>query len=144
MPVRGIGYFIKMIDDKLKVRADAALKEHNLTLAQSRVLMLLDERGGQATQKELEELFDVSHPTVVGIVSRMEQNGYVETWLDPKVQRSKMVRLTPKARAIDAEMSAMIQEQEDAMLRGLTGEQIGQLEWLLDAVCRNLTEGTSE
>ena len=38
MEEKDIGYLIKNINDKLKVKADADLKHSNLTLAQSRVL----------------------------------------------------------------------------------------------------------
>ena len=82
MPQKDIGYLIKNINDKLKVKADADLKHNKLTLAQSRVLTFLDSRGGQATQKEIEVYLEVSHPTVVGIISRMEQNGHLRCWVE--------------------------------------------------------------
>ena len=56
MPQKDIGYLIKNINDKLKVKADADLKHSNLTLAQSRVLTFLASQDGQATQKEIEIL----------------------------------------------------------------------------------------
>ena len=68
-----IGYFFKLIDNRLKANADAGLSKHGLTFAQSRILRFLAEHGGQATQKEIEDYAHVSHPTVVGIVTRMEQ-----------------------------------------------------------------------
>ena len=68
---KDIGYLIKNINDKLKVKADADLKHSKLTLAQSRVLAFLDSQGGQATQKEIEVYLEVSHPTVVGIISEI-------------------------------------------------------------------------
>lgn len=139
MEPKDIGYLIKHINDKLKVKADADLKSHDLTLSQSRVLTILHSKGGQATQKELEDILAVSHPTVVGIVSRMEQNGYVTTWLDPRQQRSKMVRLTPKARTFSSRLDSTIREHESDMLRGLTQEQIAQLEEMLLVICNNLS-----
>ena len=57
MPRKDIGYLIKNINDKLKVKADADLKHSNLTLAQSRVLTFLASQDGQATQKEIEIFF---------------------------------------------------------------------------------------
>ena len=54
MQKRDVGYLIKNISDKLKVKADAELKQYNLTLTQSRVFAYLGRRGGQATQKENE------------------------------------------------------------------------------------------
>lgn len=137
MTPRGSGYLIKTINDKLKTQADAALKNHALTFSQSCVLTFLNGQGGQATQKEIEDFMEVSHPTTVGIVSRMEENGYVTTWFDAR-QRSKQVRLTPKARAIGAEMDQVIQLQEDTMLRGLSKKEIVELERLLAVVHNNL------
>lgn len=135
---RGIGYLIKTINDKIKVKADADLNAYELTLSQSRVLTFLNSKDGQATQKEIEDFLEVSHPTVVGIVSRMEQNGYVTTWLAPKQQRSKMVRLTAKAQTIAEELVRMVQNQEATMLRGLTQEQITELTKMLRIIYDNL------
>ena len=135
---RGIGYLIKTINDKIKVKADADLNTYELTLSQSRVLTFLNSKDGQATQKEIEEFLEVSHPTVVGIVSRMEQNGHVTTWLDSKHQRSKMVRLTAKAQTIGEELVRMVQEQESTMLEGLTQEQITELAKMLLVIYKNL------
>lgn len=135
---KGIGYLIKTINGKIKVKADTDLNTYGLTLSQSRVLIFLKSKDGQATQKEIEEFLEVSHPTVVGIVSRMEQNGHVITWFDPKQQRSKMVRLTPKAQVLGEELVRMVQEQDAAMLRGLTQEQVTELIKMLRIVYGNL------
>lgn len=140
MEPRHIGYLIKVINDTIKVKADKDLKSHNLTLAQSRVLVFLNSRNGIATQKEIEEFLEVSHPTVVGIVSRMEQNGHLTTWIDPANRRNKMVQLTDYAKAVEKNMEAVIQAQEELMLRGLTPEQSMELEKILWVVYRNLTQ----
>lgn len=66
MTLKGIGYLVKMIDDKMKVKADADLTHYDLTLSQCRVLTFLQSQEGQATQKEIEDFLEVSHPTVVG------------------------------------------------------------------------------
>lgn len=138
MHSRDVGYLIKTINDKLKVRADRDLKSCGLTLAQSRVLTFLHSRGGQATQKEIEEFMEVSHPTVVGIVSRMEQSGYVTTWFDPKNKRNKMVQLTPQANLVGETLDSTIRAQETHLLRGLAPEQVAQLEQLLLVIYQNL------
>ncbi|MGN0297626.1 MAG: MarR family winged helix-turn-helix transcriptional regulator [Lachnospiraceae bacterium] len=138
MEPKGIGYLIKVINDKLKVKADADLKSQNLTLSQSRVLAFLDSQGGQATQKEIEDFLEVSHPTVVGIVSRMEQNGFLISWFDPDNRRNKIVQLTENARSIGAWMSSTISKQEQAMVQGMSPEQVLQLEKLLMTIYNNL------
>ena len=138
MQKRDIGYLIKNINDKLKAKADADLKHYNLTLAQSRVLTFLHFNGGQATQKEIEVFLDVSHPTVVGIVSRMEQNGHVISWIDENDKRNKIVKLTETAEALSMDMEHDISENERKMLASLSAEDIEQLRELLLAVYKNL------
>lgn len=139
MDSRHVGYLMKGINDKLKVSADNNLKNHNLTLTQSRVLAFLNSRGSIATQKEIEEFLEVSHPTVVGIVSRMEQNGHVTTWMDPENRRNKMVQLTEQARMIGTDMDSMINAQEEIILKGLTPEQIAELKNMLLVIYKNLS-----
>ncbi|MGN0133297.1 MAG: MarR family winged helix-turn-helix transcriptional regulator, partial [Anaerotignum sp.] len=117
---KGVGYLIKVIHEKIKVKADADLKRHNLTLTQSRVLIYLTERGGEATQKEIETFMEVSHPTIVGILSRMEQNGFLTTWMDSENKRNKIVRLTEKALSTGKEITSFIAQNENEMLVSLT------------------------
>ena len=133
-----VGYLIKRINDKLKVRADAELKKYHLTMSQSRVLVYLRSRGGQATQKEIEIFLDVAHPTVVGLVSRMEQNGYVTCW-PCEDGRNKYVKLTPQAEAIDKDMQRNQLENEERLLAPLSPEDRERLRDLLLTVAEHLT-----
>lgn len=132
-----VGYLIKSINDKLKVKADAELKQYNLTMAQCRVLTYLSSQGGQATQKEIEVFLNVSHPTVVGIVSRMEQNGYVTCW-PCEDGRNKYVRLTPQAEAIDKDMQENMHTNEEMLLAPLSPEDRERLRDLLLTVAEHL------
>lgn len=133
-----VGYLIKRINDKLAVRADAELKQFNLTMSQCRVFLYLSSRGGQATQKEIETFLDVAHPTVVGLVSRMEQNGYVTCW-PCEDGRNKYVKLTPQAEAIDKDMQRNQLENEKMLLAPLSPEERERLRDLLLTVAEHLT-----
>lgn len=138
MEEKDIGYLIKNINDKLKVKADADLKHSNLTLAQSRVLAFLDRRGSQATQKEIEVYLEVSHPTVVGIISRMEQNGHLRCWVDKTDKRNKIVALTEQAKALGEEMEQRILANEKMLLASLSEADIKKLKQMLLIVYNNL------
>lgn len=130
MPKKDVGYLIKNINDKLKVKADADLKRYNLTFTQSRVFAYLQEKGGQATQKEIEVFLDVSHPTVVGIVSRMEHNGYLTCWQDED-KRNKNVKLTQKAESLGMDMEQHMLENEKHLLSPLSPAEAEQLKQML-------------
>ena len=141
---KDIGYLIKNIDEKLKVRADADLKSHNLTLVQSSVVIFLyHQEECQATQKEIEEHLEISHPAVVGIVSRMEQNGHVTTWIDPNNRRNKMVRLTLQAQAMGENMDVLRRHWEGIMLQGFSPEEAAGLKKMLWMVYQNISEAES-
>ena len=132
-----VGYLIKRINDKLTVKVDAELKQFNLTTSQCRVFLYLSSRGGQGTQKEIETFLGVSHPTVVGLVSRMEQNGYVMCW-PCEDGRNKNVKLTPKAEDIDKEMKKNKQVNEQKLVELLTLEESEKLRDLLLKVVQHL------
>lgn len=138
MVTKGIGYLIKGINDKLKVRADVDLKEFDLTLTQSRVVGFLTDNGGQATQKEIEVFLGVTHPTVVGVVSRMEQKGFVVSWLDEKDKRNKNVKLTDKANAVGAGMDRQVEAMETMLVASLSAEEVEKLKDMLWVMYNNL------
>ena len=138
MQKKDVGYLIKNINDKLKAKADADLKHYNLTFAQSRVLAFLNNKGGSATQKEIEVFLEVSHPTVVGIVSRMEQNGHVVAWIDETDKRNKIVKLTKQAEIMGKDMEQNLYNNEREMLTSLTPIEIEQLKRMLAVIYKNL------
>ncbi len=135
---RHLGRLIKNINDKIKVRADADLKQHGLTLAQSRVLRFLHRAGGASTQKEIERFLDTSHPTVVGIISRMVRGGYIVCSKDESDKRNKIVSLTEKARMLNKKICAQIEKNEKEMTRGLTDDDIENFEKILGIIYKNL------
>lgn len=135
---KDIGYLIKNINDKLKVKADADLKCYNLTLSQSRVLAFLGDKGGRATQKELEIHLEVSHPTVVGIVTRLERNGYLSCHLDANDKRNKIIELTDKAKSLDNEMKQRIFANEQKLLNSISEEDVEKLRQMLLTIYNNL------
>ncbi len=135
---KDVGYLIKNINDKLKAKADADLKHYNLTLTQSRVFAFLRHKGGQATQKEIETFLEVSHPTVVGIVSRMEQNGHVTTRTDARDKRNKIVKLTRQAEELGIDMEHNILATEKKIISTLSDEDAERLREMLLIVYKNL------
>lgn len=138
MPQKNIGYLIKNINDRLKAKADVDLKCYNLTFTQSRVLTFLKSKGGSATQKEIEIFLEVSHPTVVGVISRMEQNNHVVCWMDKTDKRNKIVKLTESAEALAIDMAQNINANEQKMLASISEEDVKHLREMLLIIYKNL------
>lgn len=129
---------MKQITDKIKAAADADLKNRNLTLSQVRVLEYISSKGGSVTQKSIEGYLDVSHPTVVGIVARLEKNGYLICYSDKTDRRNKIVAMTERSARVIHEVQRKIAAQEEKLLQGLSAEEIEQLRRLLNTILKNV------
>lgn len=135
-----IGYLFKRIHDRLKMSADAVFEKNNLTSSQARLMEFVDVKGGQVTQKSIEEYLRVSHPTVVGIVSRLERSGFLECHMDPEDKRNKIVSMTEKAFSVGNELAEGRIMTEQKLLNHMSQQEIAELRSLLDRVYRNLQE----
>ena len=133
-----IGYLIKLISDRMRAQGDADLKQYDLTFSQVRILSFLHRYGPEAPQKEIEAWLDVAHPTVVGLVSRLERNGFVECHPDLQDRRNKLVRLTPKSYEIKEQVDERKRQNELQMAAGLSPEEQQKLILLLKQVYSNL------
>ncbi len=133
-----IGHIIKQISDKMRCNADAQLKKHNLTFSQVRVIKFLAQNGNKATQKAIEEHLGVSHPTVVGIVSRMVKSGHLECFADNMDKRNKIVALTNQAQNLDKELRSNIELQEKIILKGLSEREVKELKRMLNIMYNNV------
>lgn len=135
-----VGYLIKNIADKLHGRADANLKKHNLTFQQSKIIGFLALRNNEASQKEIENFLLVAHPTVVGIVARMEQNGFLTTFVPETDKRNKIVKLTDKSVELWHKLKSTIKQGEQSMLRGISADEQAQFVATLKKIYVNLSK----
>lgn len=138
MNERDIGLLVKRLTDKIKASVDALLKKHGLTFSQTVVIGFLSEHNCIATQKEIEEHMRVSHPTVVGIVSRLEANGFVTCYTDEKDRRNKKVCMTDKAKSIVNVMSDDKKEIEKRLTKGLSEAELEEFRRILDILYSNI------
>lgn len=129
--VDDLGYLIKQISDKMRTNADAAFRKHGLTFSQVHVLDFVLACGGSATQKEIEIYLGVSHPTIVGLVSRLEKAGFVTSHIDENNRRNKIVCVTEKARQTRESLKKGRLETEERLAQALGQSEREQLMHLL-------------
>lgn len=134
-----IGFCIKQIHDRLEKQANNAMRSSDLTMMQVSVLMALqDSSEKQLSMKELERCFGVAQSTVAGIVSRLEQKGFVEALGDAADKRVKRVHITVAGEKCCAEASCCKEEAERRLLKGFSEEEKRLLGALLERAVRNL------
>lgn len=115
------GLLIKQINDELRKNANNALRGLDMTVAQLEVLdRLVQTSARQYSLKELEEILHVAQSTAAGIISRLEQKGFVEGFGNTEDRRVKMVRITPAGVACVRTALHYRNEAEERLLSSLT------------------------
>ena len=118
------GTLLKQIHDILEKNANNVLREQDLTISQSGVLVLLDEKEGKtASFKELEKDFGVSQPTMVGILNRLVQKDLVEVLTDSEDKRIRKAHLTQKGADKCKEGYKHMNAAEEQLLKSLTDDE---------------------
>lgn len=125
------GILLKQLHDSMERQANNSLRESGLTLSQMRCIQYLEQFGPQVPMKEIEHYFQVSQPTVVGIIKRLEAKGLIRTSQSPKDARAKNVNLTPKGQKFARESVLHRTRAEQKLLEPLTHEEAEELKTLL-------------
>lgn len=133
------GTYIKHISDVLQRNCNNALQVKGLTMSQLSVLHQLDNTlDGEMPLKELEKQLQVAQSTAAGIISRLEQKGFVEGYGSGEDKRIKIVRITNAGRDCFAESQIHATESEAQLLSALTDEERILFNALLKKVSENL------
>ena len=115
-----------------------ALAGMELTAAQGHVMGYLAHQKEPPCPKDVEEEFHLSHPTVSGILSRLEQKGFIALLPDEKDRRCKRIHILPKGRECLELMHNTILANEERMVRGFTPEERAQFAELLRRAISNM------
>lgn len=126
------GTLLKQIHDIMEKNANNVLREQDLTISQSGVLVLLDEKEGKtASFKELEKDYGVSQPTMVGILNRLVQKDFVEVLTDSEDKRIRKAHLTQKGADKCKEGYKHMNSAEEQLLKSLTDDEKEEFNRLL-------------
>ncbi len=134
-----VGFHMKWLSERIKQIADGYLLPLKLTYAQASVVFFLERCGGEATQKEIELYLQVAHPTTVGLVSRMERNGYVVFRPDQTDRRNKIVTMTDKAWQVVPEIQSVRASVGERVMQGISAEDRDRLSTILDVMEQNVS-----
>lgn len=130
---------IKQIHDRLEKNANNSLRAKDITMMQISVLMALHDADGQRlSMKELERHFGIAQSTVVGIISRLEQKGFVEALSDACDKRIKLVHMTRMGESCYKDAAFQMEEAEKTLLQGFSKEEQSLLNHFLARIVNNL------
>lgn len=140
-----IGPRVRLLSHSIRLAIDRNLTEMDLTGQQSFVLRYLSEHEDSVVYpKDIERRFRLTHPTVSGILQRLERKGYIICIPEPNDRRCKRITLTPVAREVQMDIWQHINDMEQTMTRGMRQDEIETLLRLLDLAAQNLADENTE
>ena len=101
----------------------AELEKMDLTAAQGHIMGYLAHHEEAPCPRDIELDFKLSHPTVSGLLSRLEQKDFIELRTDPNDRRCKRIYILPKGRECHDRMHQTILNNEERMVQGFTEEE---------------------
>lgn len=138
------GWLIKRIANQMEQNMNQFLKPYNTTSMQSWVLLYLGDLDRCLTFKELEKQFEVSQPTMVGILARLEQKQLVVISTDEHDKRIKKVRLSSSGANLIAGLRQHLKVSEEDIIAHFTREEQKIFHAHLEKAYQNIVEKDGE
>lgn len=113
------------------------LAPHGITYPQWQVLGWLAFEG-ELSQSELAQRMRVEAPTLVGILDRMERDGWIARQSSPSDRRKKIVRPMPKVQPVWQRILDACHRVRARALHGLQPDEIEQVKQTLERIRENL------
>ena len=117
-----------------------ALAAMELTAAQGHIMGFIAHRKDPPCPRDIEEAFQLSHPTVSGLLSRLEKKDFIALRTDENDRRCKRIYVLPKGRELQETMHRTILSTEQQLVRDFTPEEKEQFALLLTRAIRNMGE----
>ena len=129
------GILIKKIHDNLEKKINHSLKDSDLTMSQMEALVILSEQvSRQMSLKALEHELHVAQSTAAGIVSRLEQKGFIEAYGQSDDKRIKNIRITENGMKYCESAAKDMDKVEKELLKNLTEDEKNTLNQLLGKI----------
>ena len=136
--MRHNGHLVKILHCCTEQAITEALEKLELTASQGRIMGYLARFQEPKCPKDVEEEFHLSHPTVSGLLARLEKKEFVELYPDPDDRRCKRIRVLPKGMLCNETMHRTIMGIEQRMVSDFTPEEQAQFQDLLTRAIANM------
>lgn len=130
-----IGYNLRKAQIAFFQSFDDAVAPHDITPGQFGVLILIRDNTG-LSQSELGTAVGIDRSTMVAVIDRLENRGWVVRAPSQTDRRSYALELSAEGERLVSELIPKVQEHERAMLGELTGEEQKTLAGLLRRIQR--------
>ena len=135
------GHLIRILHWCTDQTMTAALEQMELTAAQGHIMGYLSRQETPPCPRDIEAAFHLSHPTVSGILSRLEQKGFIQLRTDPGDRRCKRIYIQPKGLECHQKMHQLILSNEARLVQDFTAEEQAVFADLLRRAITNMGAG---
>jgi len=132
-----IGYWIFATAHELSCAMNEELQAHGITHRQWEVLSWISV-AGEMSQSELAARMGIEAPTLVGVLDRMERDGWISRSPSESDRRKKIISTTDRVEPVWSQMVACGLKIREKATHGLTPDQLQTLRETLVIVCENL------
>ena len=135
---RHFGHYVRILHWCTDQRMTSALTDVELTASQGPILGYIAHRKTAPCSRDIEEEFRLTHPTVSGILSRLEKKDFIEFLPDEADRRCKRIHLRPKGKEFIEAIHRTIGETEKQMVQDFTEEEKDQFFAFLSRAITNM------
>jgi MarR family transcriptional regulator for hemolysin len=132
-----VGFWIFATGHTLSCVLNEELQKLGITRRQWEVLNWIS-LAGDLSQTELAERMGIEAPTLVGVLDRMERDGWIQRVPSESDRRKKLIRATSQVEPVWAKMVECGLQIRKRATRGLDAEQLAALRMMLSTIRTNL------
>ena len=134
-----IGLVVYSVSKTFQKAFDLELRNKiGITITQSKVIFTLYLHSG-LTQRELADKIGVESPTLVPIIDKMEEDGYVQRKFDPQDRRIKRVYTTSKTDSLWDSMMECATQIRKVSTKEVSEQEIKSALEVIKKITENLT-----
>lgn len=136
---KGVLKVLRYVYNQMERCRNADFDALGITSSQASVMMFLfKNRKHEVTQQSVQAALLLSHPTITGLMKRLEAKGFITRKNSPADFRCKYVKLTKKGCDVERGLKTNMKRMQDRALVGLSQEELDNLEKSLCVIAENL------
>lgn len=132
------GHYIRILHSATDQSLTNAAADLELTAAQCHIMGFITHRKTPPCSRDIEQAFHLSHPTVSGLLSRLEKKDFICFQPDEHDRRCKRIYVLPKGYELEETMQRTIAATEQQLVSGFTEEEQAQFSSLLLRAIENI------
>lgn len=132
---------LKEIFQSIEKQKNKNLEKFDLTSIQASILIYLFNEKDYKNQRDIERKFNLTNPTVNGILNRLESKGFIKRVVSLKDARNKEIHLMDKSLKLNNEMINNARKFENNIINNISQEELNIFYDVIRKINENIKGG---